>query len=175
MILIGLGSNLTTQEYVSSKDVLEAAFEAFSKYNISILKRSKFYETEPIPKSDQPWFINAVVSVKTGHNALDLLNILHEIEQHMGRVRRDKWEARVIDLDLLCYDDEIYPSPAEWQIASKNPLQDKPVIPHARLHERNFVLIPIIDISSDWIHPVLNKNVLNLLKDSQSDEIVRVL
>ncbi len=175
MILIGLGSNLTTQKYVSSKYVLEAALEAFSKYNIFIVTKSKFYETEPIPKSDQPWFVNAVVSVKTGHNALELLNILHEIEQSLGRVRRDKWEARVIDLDLLCYDEQIYPNLAEWRIASKTPLQDKPVIPHARLHERNFVLIPIIDISRDWIHPVLNKNVLNLLKDRQSDEIVRVL
>ncbi|MDG1858056.1 MAG: 2-amino-4-hydroxy-6-hydroxymethyldihydropteridine diphosphokinase, partial [Emcibacteraceae bacterium] len=69
MILIGLGSNLTTDEYVTSREILEAAIVQLNENNILVSNKSPFYETEPVPKSDQPWFVNAVVQVDTELNA----------------------------------------------------------------------------------------------------------
>ncbi|MBT6031585.1 MAG: 2-amino-4-hydroxy-6-hydroxymethyldihydropteridine diphosphokinase [Kordiimonadaceae bacterium] len=175
MILIGLGSNLTTEEFSSSKAILMAAVDALSEYDIEVIKISNFYETEPVPKSDQPWFVNAVISIETHYDALELLGILHEIERNMGRVRKEKWEARIIDLDLLSYNDEIYPDPENWHKVREDIASKLPIIPHGRLHERDFVLIPMADISTDWKHPVFNKSVKNMLKAHNSEGIVRIL
>ncbi len=175
MILIGLGSNLTTPQYNSSKKILEAAIEQLANYQVEIIAVSNFYQTEPVPKSDQPWFVNAVISVKTNHEALELLKILHEIELNLGRTRRQRWEARIIDLDLLSYNDEIFPDQETWLKKSKEIMSDQPVIPHGRMHERDFVLIPLCDIHKEWQHPVLHKTAQNLLNEHSGNAIVRLL
>lgn len=175
MILIGMGSNLTTEEFSSSKKILEAAMDALSEHGVKVLKCSKFYETEPVPKSDQPWYVNAVIAVKTSLGPLELLKKLHEIEKMLGRVRRERWEARVIDLDLLCYDDFVTPEKNEWREAAKISTAGQPVIPHARLHQRDFVLIPLQDVSATWVHPVLGENVEKMLGKQDSIGIVRLL
>jgi 2-amino-4-hydroxy-6-hydroxymethyldihydropteridine diphosphokinase len=173
MILIGLGSNLTTDEYVTSKKILEAAIVQLNENNISVSNRSSFYETEPVPKSDQPWFVNAVVQVDTALNATDLLKCLHDIEHSLGRVRRERWEARIIDLDLLCYNDDIYPSKDQWKNVSKDIDPNCVVIPHGRLHERDFVLIPMKDVAPNWIHPIFGKTTKNMLEQLVSVGIVQ--
>ncbi|MCC3860655.1 2-amino-4-hydroxy-6-hydroxymethyldihydropteridine diphosphokinase [Pseudemcibacter aquimaris] len=173
MILIGLGSNLTTDEFATSKEILEAAMDMLAQRGVEILKRSAFYETEPVPKSDQPWFCNAVVSVETKMGAIDLLKLLHDIEHDLGRVRRKRWEARIIDLDLLSYNDEIFPSRDEWESEAQNINPEHAIIPHGRLHERDFVLIPMMDICPDWQHPVLGKTTEKMLAGQQSAGIVR--
>ena len=175
MILIGLGSNLTTGEYPTSKAILDAAIDALASYDIRTLECSRYYETEPVPKSDQPWYVNAVISVDTALSARDLLSKMHEIEHSLGRIRRKKWEARIIDLDLLCYNDEVLPSVEKWADAAAGSCPGEAIIPHGRLHERDFVLIPISDITRDWVHPVLHKNVELMLKEQKSDGIVRLL
>lgn len=173
MILIGLGSNLTTDEFATSKDILEAAMVMLEARGVRILQQSDFYETEPVPKSDQPWFCNAVLSADTELCAIDLLKLLHEIEHELGRVRRERWEARIIDLDLLAYNDEIFPSAAEWGQESQKISPEHAIIPHGRLHERDFVLIPMMDICPAWTHPVLKKTAENMLSSQQSAGIVR--
>ncbi|MDG1859759.1 MAG: 2-amino-4-hydroxy-6-hydroxymethyldihydropteridine diphosphokinase [Emcibacteraceae bacterium] len=173
MILIGLGSNLTTEEYATSKEILEAAIVQLNENNIVVRKKSSFYETEPVPKSDQPWFVNAVVQVDTNLNAIDLLKRLHEIEHDLGRVRRERWEARIIDLDLLCYNNDIYPSKDQWAKVRKDIGPSFTVIPHGRLHERDFVLIPMRDIAPDWMHPIFEKTTENMLDQLVSVGIVR--
>jgi 2-amino-4-hydroxy-6-hydroxymethyldihydropteridine diphosphokinase len=175
MIIIGLGSNLTTEKYSTSKEILEAAIALLIKKGVKVEKTSNFYETEPVPKSDQPWFVNAAICVTTSLNAQELLNTLHGVESELGRIRKEKWEARIIDLDLLCYDDLVFPNKAEWV---KKASQDNPegsIIPHIRLHERDFVLIPMIDVAANWMHPIYNKNTLNMLNDLDSVGIVRLL
>lgn len=175
MILIGLGSNLVTEEYDSSKAILEAAVDALKSYNVLPVECSRFYETEPVPKSDQSWFVNSVVSVKTVLEPLALLAVLHDIESDLGRVRRERWEARVIDLDLLCYHDVVIPNLESWRKVASDQFASDAVIPHARLHERAFVLQPISDIAPDWVHPVLKKNVKTMREEQNSDAIVRLL
>ena len=175
MILIGLGSNLTTDDFASSSAILEAAIAAMADHDIVVQTRSRFYETEPVPKSDQPWYVNAVTRVETKLGATELLKKLHEIEHGLGRTRRKRWEARIIDLDLLCYHDEVHPSAGNWADAAASLSPKGAVIPHGRLHERDFVLIPLSDISKDWVHPVLDKSVEKMLNEQQSAGIVRLL
>ncbi len=173
MIFIGLGSNLTSKQYPTSIAVVKAAIEAIEVSGIKIAACSNFYETEPVPKSDQPWFINAVAQIETTLSADQLLKTLHKIEEQLGRTRRDRWEARIIDIDLLCYDDVVVPERETWLLQSKNLENNEMVIPHSRMHERDFVLIPFKELAPGWVHPVLSKSVVELLEEQESAGIVR--
>src|SRR6202000_2807351 len=103
-----------------------------------------FHESEPVPRSDQPWFVNAVVRVETALMPDDLLSRLHAIEHGFGRVRRERNEARTLDLGLLDYDAFIRED-------------DDMLLPLPRLHERAFFLKPLLDLAPDWHHPILNR------------------
>lgn len=175
MILIGLGSNLITKQHSTSAELVQAALYEMENAGLQILRCSSFYETEPVPKSEQPWFVNAVARVTTDLNASDLLHLLHKIEEQLGRSRRKRWEARVIDLDLLCYDNLVVPEMNEWQSVDRSLNEDRLIIPHVRMHERDFVLIPLKEIAPDWKHPVLRKNACQLLREQESAGIVRQL
>lgn len=175
MIVIGLGSNLTTKKFLTSKEILEAAISLLREKDLDVKNISNFYETEPVPKSDQPWFVNAAIRVETSFAADKLLNILHDVENELGRVRKERWEARIIDLDLLCYNDLIVPNEKAWSKKVKEEVPKGVIIPHIRLHERDFVLIPMNDVAADWQHPIFKKNTQKLLDDLDSVGIVRLL
>ena len=115
-------------------------------------KKSSFYKSEPIPKSNQPWYVNGVVEISSSADPHKILEILLSIESSFGRQRKKKNESRVIDLDLLSYNDKLIET---------NSL----VLPHPRMHLRNFVLKPILDIDPNWIHPLLKKTVKELIKE----------
>ena len=106
MILIALGSNLNSELYGSPlKNCLNGV--KILRKNFFVKKVSKFYKTEPIPKSDQPWYVNGVVEIKTTLHPFDILKKLFFIENHFKRIRRKKNEPRIIDLDLICYNNLI--------------------------------------------------------------------
>ena len=111
MILIGIGSNLSGGGYKTSVDVCEAALSALADKGITVLRHSQWFESEPVPVSEQPWFINGVASVETPLSAVDLLSCLHEIEDSFGRIRRQRNEARILDLDLLAFGSDIIEIP----------------------------------------------------------------
>lgn len=140
MILIGIGGNLPSSAGVPLA-TCEAALDRLRGQGIEIVALSPWYETAPVPISDQPWFVNAVAQVKTTLSAGDLLNTLHETEAALGRVRTVVNAARVLDLDLLAY-------------GAITQTDGAPLLPHPRLHERAFVLLPLRDIAPAWRHPV---------------------
>ncbi len=138
---IGLGSNLGNRE-----ENCRQALRLLQANGILIKKQSRMYETEPWGVKDQPKFINMAVEVETDKKPEVLVAVLKNIENKIGRTETVKWGPRVIDLDILFYDELILKTPA---------LE----IPHPLLHEREFVLKPLCDIAPDKKHPVIGKTV----------------
>ena len=157
MILIGIGGNLESAQFGPPRDTLTAALAALKEKRIRILARSGWYRTEPVPRSDQPWFVNAVVSLATELGAKDLLNALQATERQFGRVRGEPNAPRILDLDILDYQGEVMDTTSL-------------VLPHPRLHERRFVLIPIAEIAPDWRHPILELTAAQLLARLSSEQ-----
>src|SRR5690349_5234765 len=125
MILIGLGANLPA-DLGPPRATLEAVLRAFPRVGIGLVQLSRWYESEPQPPSDQPWYVNAVADVATTLGPAALLTQLHALEAEFGRVRGGANAARTVDLDLLAYGDEV----------QKGAL----TLPHPRLQDRAFVL-----------------------------------
>ena len=157
-IIIGVGGNINSDDGSHPIETCNKAISLFQKYSIKVKKQSKWYNSEPIPKSDQPNFFNCVVIASTKLNEYDVLKYLHKIEAEFGR-RRNKINApRSIDLDLIDYSNKV----------CKN---NKLIIPHPRAHLRKFVMGPLAEINPDWIHPILKVNVLDILKKLEKQKL----
>ncbi|MFC1483202.1 2-amino-4-hydroxy-6-hydroxymethyldihydropteridine diphosphokinase [Candidatus Margulisiibacteriota bacterium] len=144
-VYIGLGSNLGEREENIKKSIDELSGDE----DITLLKKSGIYETVPLGHEEQPHFLNAAVAIQTTLQPYDLLEKLKGIEQKLGRKQTVKWGPRVIDIDILLYDDEIHSD-------------DKLTIPHPLMHERYFVLKPLADIAPEVVHPILDETIKEL-------------
>jgi 2-amino-4-hydroxy-6-hydroxymethyldihydropteridine diphosphokinase len=162
VILIGIGGNLTTPQFGSPLDTLADALVVLEAQDISIATRSAWYRSEPVPRSDQPWFINAVASLTTGLSARDLLAVLQMVEGQFGRVRGKRNAVRTLDLDLLDYHGEVTETTSL-------------VLPHPRLHQRRFVLTPLAEIAPDWRHPLSGFTAEQLLSQLAAEQPVERL
>lgn len=161
MILVGIGSNLCSKKYGKPVDNCKKAIDVLKKEMI-IESLSPWYQSEPLPVSNQPWYINGVLIVKTSLNPNNLLKTLLKIENSFGRTRKKKNEPRVIDLDLLTYNDLVIDSKLL-------------VIPHVRMHLRRFVLDPLIDIAPEWVHPTLKIKATELRKKIKDQQNIKKL
>lgn len=161
MILIALGANLPSEIHGTPRETLAAALRAIGGAGISITAVSDWYATTPVPASDQPDYVNIVASLETSLAPDALLTILHDIEAAFGRARGTRNAARVLDVDLLDYDGKIS---ADW-----------PLLPHPRMHQRAFVLVPLRDVAPDWHHPVTGRAVSELVEDAPDLAGVRSL
>ena len=156
MIFIGMGANLTHPIYGEPVETLRAALDVFDAHDLKVVRRSQWYKSAPVPMSDQPWFVNAVVEIETALPAEEVLKQLHIIEREFGRVREIKWEARVLDLDLLDYHGQ----------SSSNKIQEQGgVYPHPHMHERSFVLLPLKELEPSWQHPILKQGIDDFLQE----------
>ena len=159
---IAIGGNLIPQGYETLEDVMEEALATIdSTPDISIVKCSNWYETAPVPISDQPWYLNAVFAIETALPAKALLAQLHEIEASFGRVRNIRNEARILDLDVIDYQGEVYD---DGDIC----------LPHPRMHLRAFVLLPIQDLDPHWQHPVSGTSVVKLIEEMPEGQDIRL-
>lgn len=134
-VFIGLGSNISPKLYHLQEGLRKLIQEKFC-----LLKVSSVYRTSPIEKTDQPYFLNAVVSAKTTLKALECLKVFKKIEKWLGRTQGERFGPRKLDLDLLLYDRKILKT-------------RELVLPHPRMIFRKFVLIPLLEISPKLSYP----------------------
>ena len=153
IVYIGMGSNLGDKVLHCE----EAISEILKVDRHWLLAKSSLYKTQPIGYTAQDWFVNGVIKMETDLEPFDLLQTLKAIESRLGRVKTFPWGPRTIDLDILFYDD------LEIRGETLN-------IPHPRLQERQFVLVPLAEIDPDFFHPVLKKTIRELLEGLQEDQ-----
>lgn len=147
MILIGLGANLPSALHGPPRETLLAALEALEAEGVRVAARSRWYDSAAWPDPGQPRYWNAVVAVETGFDPVSLLALLHRVEEVFGRVRGVRNAPRTVDLDLLDYDGTVRNGP------------EAPVLPHPRMADRGFVLLPLREVAPDWRHPVTGATV----------------
>jgi 2-amino-4-hydroxy-6-hydroxymethyldihydropteridine diphosphokinase len=143
-VYIGIGSNLGDR----GENCIRA-IELLEKKGIPVKKKSSLYETEPWGVKDQPLFINMAIEIETGLSPRELLKMLKETEQEIGRKTSSRWGPRIIDLDILLFNTDVVE-------------EDNLSIPHPLMHERDFVLNPLSEIAPDAEHPVLHKSIREL-------------
>ncbi|MDQ1296630.1 MAG: hypothetical protein QG611_608 [Bacteroidota bacterium] len=155
-VFLGIGSNLGKRE----NNILEAV-ERIRELVGPVINSSSIYETEPWGFRSKKYFLNMVIEVETKLKPSGLLGRLLMIESLLGRVREGKkYKSRIIDLDILLYNDKVLESSAL-------------VIPHPMIRERKFVLVPLCEIAPDIVHPVMKKTISELLKDCQDKSKIR--
>jgi 2-amino-4-hydroxy-6-hydroxymethyldihydropteridine diphosphokinase len=157
MILVAIGSNLPAPDGSRPLDTCRAAVNALAELpGLRVETTSRWYETEPVPPSDQPNYINGVVRLGRAQGAAvtpkSMLTALQEIEARFGRRRAEPNAARTLDLDLIDMDGLVRDAP-------------DPILPHPRAHSRAFVLLPVLDVAPNWVHPANGRNAWALLED----------
>ena len=151
-IYLGIGSNLGDK-----KKNIEKTKLILIKNNINILETSSFYESLSWPDPKKPKFLNIVVKIQTNLSPLELIRKCNKIEVEMGRKKRVKNSPRKCDIDIIDY--------------KSKKIDGELILPHPRMHERNFVLFPLFEINKDWKHPILKLNIKQLISTLSNSDI----
>jgi 2-amino-4-hydroxy-6-hydroxymethyldihydropteridine diphosphokinase len=162
VILVGIGSNQAAPKFGSPQETVSAAVAQLPAIGALVVRCSRWYLSQPVPPSDQPWYVNGVAAVETGLDPAALLAALLALEARFGRRRGVPNAARTLDLDLLDYD-------------GRQSETERLVLPHPRLHERRFVLAPLAEIAPHWRHPRLAMTATELLHRLPPGQPVRAL
>ena len=152
---LSLGSNIGDRAHN-----ITHALEQLASHSERLVKQSSLYETEPVELREQDWFLNCVVEVETNLRPQELMQVLLRIERSMGRERTVPKGPRIIDVDILLFGSErVHESHLE--------------IPHPRMTDRRFVLVPFSEIAPDAVHPIMKKTIQQLLEDTPDHSEVR--
>ncbi|OWY08185.1 2-amino-4-hydroxy-6-hydroxymethyldihydropteridine diphosphokinase [Thioclava sp. F42-5] len=167
--LVALGANLPSQ-YGSPRETLCAALERLEQLGFSMVAISRFWSTPAVPAGAGPDFVNACCKMRCNLQPRDVLAQLHVLEEEFGRVREGRWSARVIDVDLIASEEQVLPDRdafLRWQNLAQDAQQREApselILPHPRLQDRAFVLIPLAEIAPLWPHPVTGQSVMEML------------
>ncbi|HJN23743.1 MAG TPA: 2-amino-4-hydroxy-6-hydroxymethyldihydropteridine diphosphokinase [Rhodospirillales bacterium] len=158
MILIGVGANLPSPRHGPPRATCGAALAAMADAGLIVRRRSRWYRSAPVPASHQPWFVNGVAEIETALTPPRALAALLTIEGRLGRRRQVRNEPRIVDLDLLDYD------------AMVSTPGNGVELPHPRLHERAFVLLPLAELARHWRHPLTGTGIAELIKALPADQ-----
>lgn len=178
--LVAVGSNKDSHAGNPTK-TLNASIDALSQNGCVIRAVSRIFVTPCYPPGAGPDFVNAAVSLDWAGDAKSLLQLLHQIEAEFGRERQARWAQRSLDLDLIGFEDVVEPSPEVLQTWIDLPVDaqmertpGEMLLPHPRLQDRAFVLVPLAEVAADWRHPVLGKSVQALRDALPAAEIEAV-
>ena len=151
-----LGGNMGDRQ-----ENLNQALKLLTRYGVVLCRASSVYETEPWGMQDSQFFLNMAINVQFEGSPHQLLELCLTVEQQMGRVRnKNKYSSRIIDIDILFFNNEI--------ISTSN-LE----VPHPRIRQRKFVLVPMVEINPDHVHPVYHQSVVKLLEVCEDKSVVR--
>lgn len=178
---IALGANLPGP-LGGPVETLREALIALDEAPLSVLAVSRFWRTPAFPTGSGPDFVNACATLRSDLSPADLLVRLHDIEAELGRLRDGRrWGPRVVDLDLLAVGASVLPdmqTQAKWRELPPEQrgvcAPDELILPHPRMQDRGFVLIPLRDIAPDWRHPVLGRSVAEMASDLPAAEIAEI-
>lgn len=162
-LYIGLGANLPHPRFGPPRATLEHVLSLLPGLGLTILRRSGWYESAPVPASDQPWYVNGVARVATDLSPQEALARLHQVEADLGRLRGELNAARSVDLDILSIGKIILEGP------------EPPIVPHPRMADRAFVLLPLAEIAPDWRHPITDIPISELIRRLPRDQVTRPL
>ncbi len=179
--IIAMGANLSSRAG-GPLETLQAAVAALEARGVTIAARGRWYRSAAWPPGSGPDFINSAATIVSPLRPDQLLAVLHQVEHDLGRSRDRRWEPRVCDLDLVACEGLVLPSApvvAQWmQLPPEEQRLVTPlelILPHPRLHQRAFVLAPLLDIMPDWVHPVLGMSAREMyaaLPDDVRGEVV---
>ena len=156
-IYLGIGSNLGNR-----KDNIEKAKFELTQNNITIIQSSSYYESLSWPNPKNPKFFNIILKISTALKPLRLLDKCKEIEVKLGRKRSLKNSPRTCDIDIIDYNKKL--------IKIKN----KIILPHPRMHKRNFVLLPLFELNKDWTHPISKYHIKRLILSLSNRDITSI-
>ena len=178
--LVAFGANMAWD----GKDpvaTIRAAVAALAESGLAIRKMSRLFASPCFPPGAGPDYVNAAAEVEVHETAAQLLARLHQVEARFGRQRVQRWGQRVLDLDLLALGEQVWPDPAtqdHWRsLAPEDQRLHAPeqlILPHPRLQDRAFVLVPLADVAPDWRHPVLGLTVTEMLARLSAADIAAV-
>ena len=179
--VIALGSNVSSS-FEEATFLLCDALTALYESELSVEFVSNLFRTPSFPKGSGPDYANAAIRVVTDLTAPELLELLHRIEQDFGRRRDKRWAQRSLDLDLICYGDTVAPDVTEVTRWINLPLDrqmaeapDQLILPHPRVQDRAFVLVPMAEVAPDWRHPVIERTVSEMLSALPSADVAEVM
>lgn len=168
-VLVALGANMPSDVGSPEKTLLRA-FDVLADSGLSVVAISPFYMTPCFPAGAGPDYVNAAAILSGLQDPKEMLKALHDVEATLGRTRETRWGQRTLDLDLIGVADLILPDLATYRDWCDLPLSDQIrrtpdqlILPHPRMQDRAFVLIPLADIAPDWIHPVSGLSVRQML------------
>ncbi|MEO0389751.1 MAG: 2-amino-4-hydroxy-6-hydroxymethyldihydropteridine diphosphokinase [Pseudomonadota bacterium] len=179
-ILIALGSNLPNGDQTAA-DMVARAIAQLGDRGADVAAQSAFYQTPAFPEGSGPDFVNAAVRVHWDGTPDQVLTHLHAVEAQLGRVRTVRWGPRAIDLDLIAVGQRLAPDLATFQTWRDLPLAEQAqrtperlILPHPRLADRAFVLVPLADVAPDWVHPVSGRTVQQMCDALPAAQIAEV-
>lgn len=168
-VVVALGANLESRVGAPA-NTLSAALDALGDSHLTVHDVSRFYATPCFPAGAGPDYVNAAAVLSGSNDPADVLVVLHRIEADFGRARDRRWGGRTLDLDLIALGDSIRPNAAtyhHWRNLTLSEqmtlIPNEIILPHPRLQDRAFVLIPLCDVAPDWRHPILGLTVRQMV------------